>query len=343
MRIITTEQISKFHPDKYADQIADAIVDACMVQDKNARVACEVMVKDTIVVLGGEIKTSAKVDYTDVVLTVANKLGYNVTKVTNLLGVQSQEINDAVDTDTGLKAGDQGIMFGYACRDTYKLLPIGLAVANATIKTIETDVDKNPHTILRGDAKCQVAVDDDTKQVQKVLISVCSKKGYSLEEVKDYVRHLVQYELGDIPLTINPAGLWTIGGPTADCGVTGRKIVCDQYGPYCPVGGGAFSGKDPSKVDRSATYMARYLAKYALGIVPNAYECQVQLSYTIGQAEPYSLNVDFKDKALEEIEDEIKQKIINKFDLTPSGIIDFLKLKSRSFEAMAEGYHLSWV
>lgn len=343
MRVITTEQISKYHPDKYADQIADAIVDECLRRDPDSKVACEVMVKDDIVILGGEVKCFEAIDYTAVVKRVANKLKYKATNIYNFIGEQSVEINKAVVTPQGLTAGDQGIMFGYACRDSYLLLPKGVAIANEIIKVIEADVELNADTLLKGDAKCQVAIDDETKEIQKILISVCSKEGYTLEEVKEHVKDLISYEIGDIELTINPAGLWNIGGPTADCGVTGRKIVCDQYGPYSPVGGGAFSGKDPSKVDRSAAYMARYLAKYALKTTPAAFECQIQLSYVIGEAEPYSVNVDFKNETLREtgVEDKVKKTILTLFDLTPDGIIDFLALKNKSFEKMAEGYHLS--
>ena len=343
MRIITTEQISKFHPDKYADQISDAIVDACLRQDINSKVACEVLVKDTTVVLAGEIKTNGIIDYYKIVKRVATKLGYKVDKIINLIGEQSQEINSAVDTSDGLKAGDQGIMFGYACRDTQELLPIGMAVANAIIKILEYDVDNNPTSILKGDAKCQVAVNDGTKEVLKVIISVCSKDNTTLPQVREYVKKLIGF-VDEIELIVNPAGLWTIGGATADCGLTGRKIVCDQYGAYSTVGGGAFSGKDPSKVDRSAAYMARYIAKHILNTFPAPYECQVQLSYVIGQAEPYSFNVDLKDKYLNVIESErIKEVILKTFDLTPTGIIRYLGLNNRSFEKMAEGYHLDWI
>lgn len=332
MRIITTEQISKFHPDKYADQISDAIVDACLRQDINSKVACEVLVKDTTVVLAGEIKTNGIIDYYKIVKRVATKLGYKVDKIINLIGEQSQEINSAVDTSDGLKAGDQGIMFGYACRDTQELLPIGMAVANAIIKILEYDVDNNPTSILKGDAKCQVAVNDGTKEVLKVIISVCSKDNTTLPQVREYVKKLIGF-VDEIELIVNPAGLWTIGGATADCGLTGRKIVCDQYGAYSTVGGGAFSGKDPSKVDRSGAYKAREIAKDYL-LKGNLNWCEVQLSYAIGKAEPLAIYIDSNegnitpDKKLYE-------------ECKPLNIIKDLKLKEIKFEKLAQFGHFN--
>jgi len=368
MKLITTEQVSKYHPDKYSDQIADAILDACLQQDDKARVACEVMVKDNTVVLSGEISTTANIDYEDIVERVARKLRYNVDKVINLVGYQSREISEAVDRDELITAGDQGIMFGYASREVADSLePFGLALANAIIKVIEEDVERKG-SILRGDAKCQVTVDQDKvklnnivyyngspqlltdyKGVRKILISACHNYGVGLEEVKSYITGLLDFafpgltSINEIEIVINPAGTWTIGGPTADCGLTGRKIVCDQYGPYSPVGGGAFSGKDPSKVDRSAAYMARYLAKYLLRITPTANECTVQLSYAIGEPSPFSVNVNSHNPELKDIEEEWIALINRNFDLTPQGIIKFLNLLNRNYEIISEGWHLRWL
>lgn len=355
MRLITTEQISKYHPDKYADQISDAILDACLEQDKRSRVACEVMVKDTTVVLGGEITTAAVFNYDEVVYRVANKLGYRVNKIINLIGRQSQEINLAVDQEATTGAEDQGIMFGYASQETPELLPYGLYLANKIIKLIEEDVEKNPNTILFGDAKCQVTVDQDMLThtsttpkgwaVKKILISACHSSYASLDDLKDHIKNLINrnlYELAEVDIIINPAGTWTIGGPIADCGLTGRKIVCDQYGPYSPVGGGAFSGKDPTKVDRSAAYMARYLAKYVVNTY-HVHECTVQLSYAIGKAEPFSVNVTIPGIYARTTVETIAHDLRDRFDLTPSGIIQFLGLLNRKYEKMAEGYHLAWV
>jgi S-adenosylmethionine synthetase len=267
MRLFSTEQISKYHPDKYADQISDAILTECLSQDRNSHCGIETMVKDNTVVLGGEITTNAKVDYIDIVRRVADKLGYTVDAVINLIGKQSHEINEAVTSEKKIGAGDQGIMFGYATAETESRLPFGFDLANKIIAAIEHDIETNPNCPFKGDAKTQVTVDLDAEptlaSVQTILVSVCHKEMVTLDDVKAEVTKLIQSIFGEnsLPeLIINPSGTWTLGGPTADCGLTGRKIVCDQYGGYCAVGGGAFSGKDPTKVDRSASYMARHLA-----------------------------------------------------------------------------------
>ena len=338
MRLFSTEQISKYHPDKYADQISDAILTACLEQDKNSHCGIETMVKDNTVVLGGEITTNAVVDYVDVVRRVAAKLGYTVDSVINLIGKQSNEINTAVTADKNIGAGDQGIMFGYATSETESRLPYGFDLANRIIAAIEKEVESNPGSILKGDAKTQVTVDLDSKSdhtsVVSILVSVCHKEGVPYEEVYNLVKGIIQNAFGPYPLPqliINPSGSWTIGGPTADCGLTGRKIVCDQYGGYCAVGGGAFSGKDPTKVDRSATYMARHLA-YKLLEKYNLNWCEVQLGYGIGIAEPISITIK-NDRGLNLVEE------AKKYDLTPRGIIDELELLTVNYEHLSEGCH----
>lgn len=330
MRLFSTEQVSKYHPDKYADQISDAILDACLIQDPNSRVACEVMVKDTTIVLGGEIKTNAIVDYESIARRVASKLNYTVDNVIDIIGKQSQEINEAVDAQE-LCAGDQGMMVGYATNESSSLLPYAFHVANQIIGVIERDVEYNPLTILKGDAKTQVTVDldlpKDPLSVKILLISVCHKSGITLEYLRGYVRSLISgFGFDNAELIINPAGLWTVGGPIADCGLTGRKIVCDQYGGFVPVGGGAFSGKDPSKVDRSGAYAARALAcdivqKYGVS------ECVVQIAYAIGVAKPVSIYISGGDYQ------------VDYNDFTPTAIIDRLKLREPKYERIAEGCH----
>ena len=339
MRLFSTEQISKYHPDKYADQISDAILTECLSQDKNSHCGIETMVKDNTVILGGEITTNAKVDYIEIVRRVANKLGYTVDSVINLIGKQSHEINEAVTSEKKIGAGDQGIMFGYATAETESRLPFGFDIANKIIAAIENDIDTNPNCPFTGDAKTQVTVDLDAEptlaSVHTILVSVCHKYMATLDDVKAEVTKLIAEIFGDTALPeliINPSGIWTLGGPTADCGLTGRKIVCDQYGGYCAVGGGAFSGKDPTKVDRSASYMARHLACKLLDIYQLKW-CEVQLGYAIGIAEPVSIVVK-NDKNIP-LEDYVREN----YDLTPLGIIEKLNLIDRDYELLAEGCH----
>lgn len=338
MRLFSTEQISKYHPDKYADQISDAILTECLAQDENSHCGIETMVKDNTVVLGGEIKTNAVIDVIAIVNRVAAKLGYKVDSVINLIGKQSSEIDNAVISEEKLGAGDQGIMFGYATSETDSRLPFGFDLANKIIAAIEDEVENNPCSLLKGDAKTQVAVDLDSEpgfdSVNSILVSVCHRDDVTLNEVEILVTNIIKNIFGEhrLPtLIINPSGTWTIGGPTADCGLTGRKIVCDQYGGYCAVGGGAFSGKDPSKVDRSASYMARHLA-YKLLEKYNLKWCEVQLGYGIGIAEPTSITVK-NDRGID-LTHEVKE-----YDLTPRGIIDTLDLLHINYERLSEGCH----
>lgn len=339
MRLFSTEQISKYHPDKYADQISDAILTECLSQDKDSHCGIETMVKDNKVILGGEITTNANVDYIGIVRRVAAKLGYTVDSVINLIGKQSHEINEAVTSEKKIGAGDQGIMFGYATAETESRLPFGFDLANKIIAAIENDIETNPNCPFVGDAKTQVTIDLDAEptfaSVQTIVVSVCHKYMANLDTVREAVTTLIQNIFGENPLPeliINPSGTWTLGGPTADCGLTGRKIVCDQYGGYCAVGGGAFSGKDPTKVDRSASYMARHLACKLLDIY-NLSWCEVQLGYAIGIAEPVSLVIK-NDKNIP-----LEEYVLENYDLTPLGIIEKLNLIDRDYERLAEGCH----
>lgn len=347
MRLFSTEQISKYHPDKVADQISDAILTECLRQDKNSRVACETMIKDYTVVLGGEITTKADFNAETIVKKVMEDLDYKCDKVINLLNKQSSEIANCVndDVDEVMGAGDQGFMIGYACRDTENMLPYGFDLANKIIEVIETDVMM--YDILKGDTKCQVTVDLDKPRnkhsIHTILISACHSEDYGVEYIRRRIRTLVENQLGleglDIKWVINPSGRWTIGGAVADCGLTGRKIVCDQYGGYAEVGGGAFSGKDLSKVDRSAAYMARYLAKRILKGYTFLDEVKVQIAYAIGVNEPISVNVIIPNSNLHGLEEHLSNEIINNFDLTPYGIIKYLDLKDVDYYKVSQGCH----
>ena len=337
MRLFSTEQVSKWHPDKYSDQISDAILDACLTEDPESHVACETLVKGTMVVLAGEITTKAAVDYAEVAKRVGRKLGYTVDTVIQNICTQSPEIAGGVKTGKETGAGDQGIMFGYACNESEALLPYGLNLANTIIDALEKDTET--HGVFKGDAKCQVTVDldapADIESVKKVLISVCHTDKASLDYIDDYVRMVIAengLRMGNAEIIINPAGTWTIGGPTADCGLTGRKIVCDQYGGYCAVGGGAFSGKDPTKVDRSGAYMARRIACDLLKKHDLKW-CEVQLGYAIGMAEPMSIAVDSNLKIA------LEQEVRDTYDLTPWGIINYLDLRKPRYEELAQGCH----
>lgn len=341
MRLFSTEQVTKYHPDKYADQISDAVLTACLQEDPESRVACECLVKGGTVVLAGEITTTAKVNYAEIATRVARKLGYAANNIITYIEQQSPEIAGGVKSGDDLCAGDQGIMFGYATKETESGLPYALDLANNLCKLLENDTAQ-PNSALKGDAKVQVTVDlekpRDDRSLVEILISVCHKEQYTLEEIRNYVENIVEYsgiDIGEARLNINPAGRWTIGGPAADCGLTGRKIVCDQYGGFCPVGGGAFSGKDPSKVDRSAAYMANYIAR-DLVKNNNIEYAEVQLAYAIGEAQPMSVHVETNRR---DIDRTLAEIVAEQYDLSPAGIIKFLDLLNVDYEKLAEGCH----
>ena len=341
MRLFSTEQVTKYHPDKYADQISDAVLTACLQEDSESRVACECLVKGGTVVLAGEITTTAKVNYAEIATRVARKLGYTANNIITYIEQQSPEIAGGVKSGDDLCAGDQGIMFGYATKETESGLPYALDLANILCRVLEFDAEQ-PNSALKGDAKVQVTVDlekpRDDRSLVEILISVCHKEQYTLEEIRNYVENIVEYsgiDIGEARLNINPAGRWTIGGPAADCGLTGRKIVCDQYGGFCPVGGGAFSGKDPSKVDRSAAYMANYIARDLVKNNDIEY-AEVQLAYAIGEAQPMSVHVETNRR---DIDRTLAEIVAEQYDLSPAGIIKFLDLLNVDYEKLAEGCH----
>lgn len=364
LNTVTTEQVSKYHPDKYADQISDAIVMECITKDPDSHVACETLVKDNTVVIAGEITTKAKVDYEETVRKVAKELGYKVDNIINLISEQSPEINKAVVKDgnkESLGAGDQGIVFGYAVNSPeHDYLPLGVWASNKIIEIIEDDVENNPNTILKGDAKCQVV--DTNGKITEVLISVCtidsieSKWNISGWDYSNFINTYINGLIGSIKefkgakFIINPSGKWTIGGPTGDCGLTGRKLVCDAYGGYAPIGGGCTSGKDLTKVDRSGAYIARKIAIDTL--IDNGFEdCLVQLSFGIGMSEPRSVTVIGHKRGLfgrlKEVD--VSKEVVKRYNLTPRGIIDDLKLmgiglypEGVDLHTIARGNYAKW-
>ncbi|MBQ9811342.1 MAG: methionine adenosyltransferase domain-containing protein [Spirochaetales bacterium] len=343
MSLFSTEMVSKYHPDKYADQISDSILTEILRKDPSAHVACECMAKDNTVILAGEITACCDIDYDSVARRVGDSLGYKVDKVINLITKQSPEIGSAVDADEYIGAGDQGMMFGFAVNGGKYYLPYGQEIAIDIIKAIENDIDHNPDSIFLGDAKTQVTTDISApgfvKPVDTILVSVCHKEGLSIDHVRKYVCDLLSANSIPVPrkLLINPAGTWSFGGPAADCGLTGRKIVCDQYGGYAPVGGGAFSGKDPSKVDRSGCYAARKIAvdmvrKYGFE------SCTVQIAYAIGVSHPVSVSAIgiLSDGSEKDVSDEVVQG----YDLTPRGIISALGLLDLDYGKLSGGNHM---
>ncbi len=339
MHLFSSEQVSKWHPDKVADQISDSILQWCLSKDKQSRVAIETLVKSSSVYLAGEITCSEEnIPYHDIVKDVMDGLGYSFTELIVNVNKQSVQIGAAVNQDEKIGAGDQGMMFGFATRETESRLPYGFDIANHIIEIITNDIENNPDTILLGDTKTQVTVDLDKKNEipEIILISACHKEGLTIDFVRQYLLNLMDKNgIKSKKFILNPSGLWTLGGPNTDSGLTGRKIVCDQYGGYCPVGGGAFSGKDPTKVDRTAAYMARELAIRILERFPSVNVAEVELAYGIGIAEPISISVTTDgENASKEVYD-----FVNSFDLTPSGMILFLDMKNIDYKKISGGCH----
>jgi S-adenosylmethionine synthetase len=303
----TSESVSAGHPDKVADQISDAILDAYLAQDSNAKVACECLITTGLLLIAGEVTSTAKVDHTAIAQKVLDCIGYHndavgfnhhTAEIRNVIHTQSPEIFNSV-VDGG--AGDQGIMFGHACNDTPEFMPLAITLSHQIVQKLEQLRNDNTLPWLRPDAKSQVTVTYDENgpvSVDKVVVSTQHSEDISQAELHAAVIHhalepiLREWIIIKQPeYLINPSGSFLIGGPHGDTGLTGRKIVVDTYGGSCPHGGGAFSGKDPSKVDRSAAYAARYIAKHlvASGVVT---KCNVQLSYAIGVSEPTSIHIE---------------------------------------------------
>jgi len=342
--LFTSESVSEGHPDKMADQISDAILDYIIARDPKARVACETLVSNGFAVIAGELKTHAYVPMQEVVREVVKEIGYTDAEfgfdyksaaVLNGIGEQSADINQGVDRADGeIGAGDQGLMFGYACRETPTLMPLPIYLAHRLVEELAKARKDGRIPYLRPDAKSQVSVryiDGKPTKVETVVISTQHHPEVTLEQIKadvikEIIEKMIPAELRDenIVYHINPTGRFVIGGPQGDAGLTGRKIIVDTYGGACPHGGGAFSGKDPTKVDRSAAYMARYVAKnlVASGVCDKA---TVQIAYAIGVVEPVSLMVETHGTAKVD-EDRLEECVRSVFRLTPKGIIESLDL-----------------
>ena len=348
------------HPDKLSDQISDGVLDAFLAQDPNSRVACETLVTTGLAVIAGEITSRGTIDYQQVVRDVIREVGYtddemgiaaDTCSVLVAVGKQSGDIAMGVneDTDKGkdIGAGDQGLMFGYACNDTPELMPLPIALSHRILNRLadarlQADVDW-----LRPDSKSQVTVEydgDKPIRIDTIVVSTQHAPHVSNEEIQTYIiEKIIKPELpddldtSDITYHINPTGRFVVGGPHGDAGLTGRKIIVDTYGGWGRHGGGAFSGKDPTKVDRSAAYMARYVAKniVAAGL---AERCEVQLAYAIGVTEPVSVHIDTAGSG--KVDDERLCSLVREhFPLTPRGIIEHLDLRRPIFRRTAAGGH----
>ena len=347
--IFTSESVSEGHPDKVCDQISDAILDACLAQDPESRVACETLCTTDLIVISGEITTKAKVNWEEVARGVVKEIGYNEkgigfsaedAKVMVCIHSQSPDISQGVTEGKGLfkeqGAGDQGMMFGYASNETKELMPATILYAHKIVAELAKLRKSNPkkYAFLKPDSKSQVSIryeDGVPVEVTTIVVSHQHSADMKKEEleklVKDVVKKVIPAKLlsGKEKYFINPTGNFVVGGPNGDTGLTGRKIIVDTYGGVGSHGGGAFSGKDPSKVDRSAAYMGRYIAK---NIVASqiADKCEVQLAYAIGVAQPLSVNVDTYGTGI--FPDELLEGVVRKvFDMTPAGIIKALGLK----------------
>ena len=348
--LFTSESVSAGHPDKVCDQISDAVLDAYLELDADSRVACETMIKNNMVYIAGEITSKGSPDLESVVRKTIKEIGYDNDdygfngdncEFTNLISEQSPDISQGVTEGEGENleqgAGDQGLMFGYACNETDSLMPLPIDLSHRLVKQ-QADVMKSGEiNWLRPDAKSQVSViySDNGKKIEglsAIVLSTQHDEDVSQEEIKSEVMSKIikpivpeEWLLDSTDIFINPTGKFVIGGPVGDCGLTGRKIIVDTYGGMARHGGGAFSGKDPSKVDRSAAYASRYVAKniVAAGLADH---CEIQVSYAIGVAKPTSIHVEtFNSEKIE------KHEIINivetKFDLRPKNLIEMLDLK----------------
>ena len=360
----TSESVSEGHPDKVCDFIADSILDAYLAQDKNSRVACEVLCKDNTVVLAGEISSKGTVDHEKIAREAIRQIGYTDSseafnadgvKIVQLLSKQSAEISQGVTEGEGLYAeqgaGDQGIMFGYATNETPELMPLPIALAHRLAENLTHARKSGEVAWLRPDSKTQVSVvyeNNKPVRVSDVLVSTQHSADVSREEIVAYIsKQLIPNTLGEwfndeIKTQVNPTGSFVLGGPSADCGVTGRKIIVDSYGGAGRHGGGAFSGKDPSKVDRSGAYFCRYVARQVVkaGLADKA---EIQVSYAIGVAQPVSVKVDTFGTG----DEAAAAEFVKKFDFRPAAIIETLELLNPIYRQTTNYGHfgkagLSW-
>ncbi len=350
--MFTSESVTEGHPDKIADNISDAILDAILEQDPTGRVACETLVTTGLAVVAGEITTKAQVNYKNIIRDTIHEIGYsdaefgydsNTCSVIDAIGTQSPDIAQGVDTGG---AGDQGLMFGFACNETPELMPMPIQMAHNLTRRLSEVRRNGTIPYLRPDGKSQVSIeyrDGRPFRVEAVVIS-SQTADLDIEDIRsDIMEHVIKPVIpaamidDNTKYHINPTGKFVIGGPMGDAGVTGRKIIVDTYGGYAPHGGGAFSGKDPTKVDRSAAYMARYIAKnvVAAGL---ADKCTVQLAYAIGVAEPVSVLIDTHGTG--SIDDERISDIVREnFTLTPKAIIETLDLRRPIYKQTARFGH----
>ena len=355
--VFTSESVSEGHPDKMADQISDAVVDAMLEQDSESRVACETLIKTGIVVVAGETRSTANIDVDKIVRKVITEIGYTDLStgfdlescaIMNALGMQSTDIAMGVDESDSHEqgAGDQGLMFGYATNETDVLMPAPITYAHRLVEK-QAEVRRNSLDFLRPDAKSQLTFRYENG-VPVAIDAVVLSTQHSPEVTQNDLHEAVMEEIikptlpgnwmtPDTRVYINPTGQFVIGGPRGDCGLTGRKIIVDTYGGMARHGGGAFSGKDPSKVDRSAAYASRYVAKniVAAGL---AARCEIQVSYAIGVAEPTSISVETFGTG-QVADDRIEQLIREHFDLRPSGLIAMLDLKRPIYQSTAAYGH----
>jgi S-adenosylmethionine synthetase len=358
--LFTSESVSMGHPDKLADQISDGVLDALIAEDPMSRVACETMVTTGLAVIAGEITTEATVDMQHIVRSVVREVGYTEADmgisadhcaVLVAIHEQSPDIAQGVNEDQSkekdIGAGDQGLMFGYACNDTPELMPLPIALSHRILNRLTEARKRGEVKWLRPDSKSQVTIEYDgfkAVRVDTVVVSTQHAPDVDNATIRDYVINQIvkpclppELAKGKITYHINPTGRFVVGGPHGDCGLTGRKIIVDTYGGWGRHGGGAFSGKDPTKVDRSAAYMARHVAKniVASGL---ADRCEVQLAYAIGVTEPVSVYVDTEGTG--QIEDErICQVVRDLFPLSPGGIIKYLDLRRPIYRKTAAGGH----
>ncbi|MCC7436088.1 MAG: methionine adenosyltransferase [Methanoregulaceae archaeon] len=355
MRIFTSESVSEGHPDKLADQISDALLDECLRQDPKARVAIETLLTRGLAVVAGEVTVDGYIEVADIVRRTINEVGYTDTELGFdgstcgvMVAIQEQSPDIAVGVDTG-GAGDQGMMFGMAANETAELMPLPISIAHALVRRAADVRKKHPSLGLRPDVKSQVSVvyeNGRPKGIDTIVVSAQHSPSLTHEAVTEVVKqHIVQpvlkeyeeFATDEIKYFINPTGIFVIGGPQADTGVTGRKIIVDTYGGMCPHGGGAFSGKDPTKVDRSAAYMARHIAKciVAAGLAERA---QIALAYAIGVAQPVSLNIEtFGTETIDAAT--IEKRVRATFDMSPKGIMEHLDLRRPIYLPTAKNGH----